>query len=138
MTMKNKWALLDIVTLVLLVIMVWAISSEVIQVSKVDLSPKETVEVAFKGIYTGSKIDVDDSFQGEQLSIEKEWLQASIVSVETVGDSIVFGISGSGTGKSGEIFIGKQVLKIGKEFVLETERLKIPITILEIEKIGEE
>ncbi|MBK5252526.1 MAG: hypothetical protein JJE29_07840 [Peptostreptococcaceae bacterium] len=136
--MKNKWALLDIVTLVLLVIMVWAISSEVIQVSKVDLSPKETVEVAFKGIYTGSKIDVDDSFQGEQLSIEKEWLQASIVSVETVGDSIVFGISGSGTGKSGEIFIGKQVLKIGKEFVLETERLKIPITILEIEKIGEE
>ncbi len=136
--MKNKWALLDIVTLFLLVIMVWAVANEVIQVSKVDLSPKETVEVAFKGIYTGSKIDVDESFQGEQLSLEKEWLPASIAFVETIGDSIVFDISGSGTGKSGEIFVGNQVLKIGKDFVLETERLKISITILDIEKIGEE
>jgi len=136
--MKNKWALLDAVTLVLLVIMVWAILGEVIEVSKVDLSPKETVELAFKGIYVGSKIDVDESFEGEQLSLEKEWLDASIVSVEMIGDYITFDISGSGTGKSGEIFIGKQVLKIGKEFVLETERLKIPIIILEIEKIGEE
>jgi hypothetical protein len=136
--MNNKWALLDTVTLVLLVIMVWAVANEVIQVSKVDLSPKETVEVVFKGIYTGSKIDVDESFQGEQLSLEKEWLPVSIAFVETIGDSIVFDISGSGTGKSGEIFVGNQVLKIGKDFVLETERLKIPITILDIEKIGDE
>ena len=136
--MKNKWALLDIITLLLLIVMVWVVANEVIQVSKVDLSPKETVELVFKGIYSGSKIDVDESFQGEQLSLEKEWLPASITFVETIDGSIVFEISGSGTGKSGEIFIGNQVLKIGKDFVLETERMKIPIIILDIEKIGEE
>jgi len=135
--MKNKWVLVDFVTLALLVIMLWAVANELIEVSKVDLSPKESVEVDFKGIYTGSKIAVDASFEGDQLSLEKEWLPANITGVEESDDNIVFEISGSGKSKSGEIFLGKQVLKIGKEFVLETERLKIPITILEIEKTGE-
>jgi len=71
------------------------------------------------------------------LSHDKDWLSASIVSVENADGGTTFAISGSGIKKSGETFIGNQVLKVGKEFMLETERLKIPITILEIEKTGE-
>ncbi|GEM_PF-2397167 len=135
--MKSKWALLDIVTLVLLIIMVGAVVKELVDVSKINLSPKETFEISFTGIYEGKEIEVDESFEGSQLSFGKEWLSASIVCVESCGNGTIFEISGSGQKKSGEMSIGKQALKVGKEFVLESERLKIPITILEIEKTGE-
>lgn len=135
--MKGKWALIDIVTLVLLLIMAGAVVKELVEVSKINLSPKETVEVSFVGFYGGKEIDMDESFEGSRLSHDKDWLSASIVSVENADGGTTFAISGSGTRKSGETFMGNQVLKVGKEFMLETERLKIPITILEIEKTGE-
>ncbi|MEA3423623.1 MAG: hypothetical protein U9Q80_07515 [Bacillota bacterium] len=135
--MKNKWLLLDILTGVLLIIMIGVVIGEIIEVSKVDLSKEEKTSIEFTGLYKGKDIEIDDTFIAEQLSKDKIWVEAFIDSIVYTDKGVLITISGDGFEKSDEIYILDQTLKVGKEFVLETERLKIPVTVTSLEKIGE-
>ncbi len=135
--MKNKWLILDIITAVLLIAMLMVVADEIINVSKIDLTQGEEVNIIFTGVYLEDDILLDESFIGEQLSKDKKWIDAYIEKIETSQEGTSITISGKGHEKSSEIYILNQSIKVGKEFILETKRLKILIDILDVEKIGE-
>ena len=135
--MKNKWLILDIVTAVLLIAMLMVVADEIINVSKIDLTQGEEVNIIFTGVYLEDDILLDESFIGEQLSKDKKWIDAYIEKIETSQEGTSITISGKGYEKSSEIYILNQSIKVGKEFSLETKRLKILIDILDVEKLGE-
>lgn len=135
--MKNKWLILDIITAVLLIAMLMVVADEIINVSKIDLTQGEEVNIIFTGVYLEDDILLDESFIGEQLSKDKKWIDAYIEKIETSQEGTSITISGKGYEKSSEIYLLNQTIKVGKEFILETKRLKISIDILDVEKIGE-
>jgi|LGVE01.1.fsa_nt_gb hypothetical protein len=135
--MKNKWLILDIITAVLLIVMLMVVADEIINVSKIDLTKGEEVNIIFTGVYLEDDILLDESFIGEQLSKDKKWVDAYIEKIETSQEGTSITISGKGYEKSSEIYLLNQTIKVGKEFILETKRLKISIDILDVEKIGE-
>lgn len=135
--MKNKWLILDIITAILLIVMLMVVADEIINVSKIDLTQGEEVNIIFTGIYLEDDILLDESFIGEQLSKDKKWIDAYIEKIETLQEGTSITISGKGYEKSSQIYILNQTIKVGKEFILETKRLKVLIDILDVEKIGE-
>lgn len=137
MKTNKKWLLLDVLTGILLLIMLGVVAGEILSVSRIDTDPGEQVRISMTGLYREGAVEIDGSFVGERLSMGKQWADASIETVEDGEAGILLHVVGTAEMKAGEICLLDQPVKVGKAFMLETNRLKIPVIIVRLEASGD-